>query len=130
VFVIVYLVSAAILIFLILFYQRNVPVKGIDSIPLGNLHGNDHFYLDLREYNDAETQYSSKTLQIPYAYLGRFYKEIPKGPIHIIAGDRFDLHLGIRFLKRKGFTVSSFTLLDGSEQTSVIKTKMQKCGEH
>ncbi len=66
--------------------------------------------LDLRDYNEKGTL-KNVAMQIPYAYLRRYYSEIPNQPLHVIAGNRLDLNLGVRFLLRKGYHVNSFEIL-------------------
>lgn len=66
--------------------------------------------LDIRHYNDVSNFSDNIILNIPYAYLKRFYLEIPRDKIHIIARDRVELNLGVRFLKRKGIHVNSYEL--------------------
>ncbi|WP_276019689.1 sulfurtransferase [Bacillus mexicanus] len=103
----------AILLVLILIYtiyRRYYPVKGIFCVNKEEIEALDMTILDIRHYNDVTNRSDDMTLHIPYAYLKRFYLEIPRDRIHIIARDRVELHLGVRFLKRKGILVNSYEL--------------------
>ncbi|WP_085993134.1 hypothetical protein [Oceanobacillus senegalensis] len=108
---IVYMLS--ILAFVLLcfeLYKRYYPVKGIpckDRLDKDT----DIIELDIRDYNEKDIS-ANVNIQIPYAYLRRNYKEIPNHPLHVIAANRMELNLGLRFLLKRGFHVSSFEILD------------------
>lgn len=106
------MVVAFLLIFILIYamYRRYYPVRGILCINKDELEVLDMTILDIRHYNDAANFSDDFILNIPYAYLKRFYLKIPRDKIHIIARDRVELHLGVRFLKRKGIYVNSYEL--------------------
>ncbi|WP_411243091.1 sulfurtransferase [Priestia aryabhattai] len=91
-------------------YRRYYPVKGIVCINSREVKDKDITVLDIRNYNETTDDSSIQVLNIPYAYLKRFYLEIPQDKIHIIAVDRVELNLGIRFLRKKGFIIQSYEL--------------------
>ncbi|WJF85446.1 sulfurtransferase [Bacillus subtilis] len=91
-------------------YRRYYPITGISCIHKDKLKAIDMTILDIRHYNDVANFSDNIILNIPYAYLKRFYLEIPRDKIHIIARDRVELNLGVRFLKRKGIHVNSYEL--------------------
>lgn len=103
---------AIILLLIVIFigYRRYYPIKGILCINKHEVKEEDITVLDIRNYNETTYDSSIQILNIPYAYLKRFYLEIPKGKIHIIAADRVELNLGIRFLRKRGFTIQSYEL--------------------
>ncbi|MFS8604239.1 sulfurtransferase [Priestia megaterium] len=83
-------------------YRRYYPVKRIQCMrELGRT------IVDIRHYHEV---HDSKGLVMPYAYLKRFYSEIPQGSVHVIAEDRVELNLGVRFLRKKDFQVRSYEL--------------------
>ncbi|MCY8976949.1 sulfurtransferase [Bacillus atrophaeus] len=88
-------------------YRRYYPITGISYIHKDILETMDLTILDIRHYNDVPNFSDDIILNIPYAYLKRFYLEIPRDKIHIIAHDRVELNLGVRFLKSKGVRVNS-----------------------
>lgn len=83
-------------------YKRYYPVKGITY----NEHVGDNtdlFVLDIGDYNE-KMKLSKIDKQIPYAYLKRYSDEIPNKPLHVVAANRMERNLGIRFLFKKGIT--------------------------
>ncbi|KOP75450.1 hypothetical protein [Priestia megaterium] len=99
----------AVLLLAILFiaYRRYYPVKGIQCMRESEGKELGRTVVDIRHYHEV---HDSKGLVIPYAYLKRFYSEIPQGSVHLIAGDRVELNVGIRFLRKRGFQVRSYEL--------------------
>jgi flagellar protein FlaG len=63
---------------------------------------------------------------IPYSYLKRYYKEIPKRKLLIMATDSLEKNLAIRFLLKKKFHVSGFKIINnrGGNQWNI--TSKQK----
>ncbi|RFU69254.1 sulfurtransferase [Peribacillus saganii] len=90
-------------------YNRYVPVKSIPCNHTGELDPNT-IILDIRDYNNKGNDIDPKSVNIPYAYLRRFKSEISPGNIHVVASDRLELNLGLRFLIRKGFNVTSYEI--------------------
>lgn len=91
--------------------KRYFPVKNVPCIEKkDSLQDQHHVILDIRNYNEATSDLHLGSLHIPYAYLRRFYKEIPHGKIHVIASDRLELNLGLRFLKGKRIRVTSYEI--------------------
>ncbi|MBM7581149.1 sulfurtransferase [Jeotgalibacillus terrae] len=119
-----FVLAAAVIVLIISFYKRYAPVSGVKCIPEDQLNHSETI-VDLRPYNDPTVNRHSPFQHVPYAYLKRFYKELPKEKIHIIASDQVDLKLGIRFLKSKGYQVEKMTLLQQSQPGMV---KLKKCG--
>ncbi|WKB36659.1 rhodanese-like domain-containing protein [Terrilactibacillus sp. S3-3] len=93
-------------------YRRYFPIH---NVPCTNLessrHDSDIMVVDVRDYNERAGRVSGHVLPIPFAYLKRFYHDIPKEKsIHVVAGDAVDCRLALRFLMRKGFTVAGYSL--------------------
>ncbi|RFU66047.1 sulfurtransferase [Peribacillus glennii] len=108
----------ALLIFSILavfwfLYTRHYPVKNIPCIKNEHfIRDDDTILLDIRDYNDSRSDSDKISMNIPYAYLRRFKSEIADGNIHVIAADKLELNLGLRFLMRKGFNITSYEIID------------------
>lgn len=85
-------------------------MKGILCIKKNKLKDSTIIVLDIQDYNETSTYSDEDTLNIPCAYLKRFHLEIPQGKIHVIAEDKLELNLGLRFLIKKGFTINSYEL--------------------
>lgn len=109
-------ISTALLVYLIiLFYRRYIPVRGIQS----ETTNPQKFILDIRAYNETYHPVQSD-MQIPYAYLKRYQKEIPHQELHVIANDRLELNLGLRFLVGKGYRVTSYEIVNAvSERRNI-----------
>lgn len=94
-------------------YKRYYPVKGIPCIQKENGLTDNHItILDIRDYNETTSDSHTDSLNIPYAYLKRFYKEIPRSKIHVIASDKLELNLGLRFLIGNGFDITSYEITE------------------
>lgn len=103
-------VSALILILGAVVYRRYYPVKGVQCVKNCKGIQDKLLCVDIRNYNERTEGENLNVMNIPYAYLKRFYSDIPDQHIHIIAQDKVELRLGIRFLRQKGYTVTSYYL--------------------
>ncbi|WP_068676970.1 sulfurtransferase [Oceanobacillus sp. Castelsardo] len=104
-----YIISTALIIFFTILYRRYFPVLGIPCGKPAN-GGTQTVILDIRDYNEVRNNHHSK-VWIPYAYLKRFKEEIPSdGLLHVIARDRLELNLGLRYLLSKGYQVKSYEI--------------------
>lgn len=92
-------------------YKRYVPVPQVPCTGDGT-HDSGLTIVDIRDYNNKAIDINCDSADIPYAYLRRFYNEMSPGKIHVIASDRLELNLGIRFLRKKGFQVVSYELVE------------------
>jgi hypothetical protein len=95
-------------------FKRYYPVKGYPCIDQESVLKNKNItILDIRDYNEGSVILSGfKLINIPYAYLKRYYKEIPKGKIHVVAKNKLELNLGLRLLKAKGIKIASYMLIN------------------
>lgn len=92
-------------------YNRYFPIKSVPCIKNGCKNQNATI-LDIREYHISSKDHADETLKIPFSYLRRYNTEISNHNIHLIASDRVELNLGLRFLLRKGFDVGSYEIID------------------
>ena len=106
---IIFLLIICIIILAAAIYNRYFPVKNVPCIE--NKDPNT-VIVDIRDYNESSRDIPHDALNIPYAYLRRFSKEISYDKIHVIASNQLELNLGLRFFKRKGFTVISYEIVD------------------
>ena len=107
----IYFFVLLVMILSIPIYNRYFPVKSIPCIKTGYKNQNTTI-LDIRDYHLSSKDHADEILKIPYSYLRRYNKKISNHKIHIIASDRVELNLGLRFLLRKGFDVSSYEIMD------------------
>lgn len=103
-----FLMLIAGLALLIMVYKRYFPILGIPCKKV-NLEQSNAFVLDIRDYN-VDTNHKESDFRLPYAYLKRFIQEIPKQKLHVIASDRLELNLGLRYLLSKGYHVVGYQL--------------------
>ncbi|MRH45071.1 sulfurtransferase [Aquibacillus halophilus] len=96
---------------LYLIYLRYVPIKGIPCVDIkSNQMEQSNLKLDIRDYNSSAKQEIQGSVVMPVAYLKRYYRDIPVNEVHVIASDRIEKNLGIRFLRNKGFKVIGYSL--------------------
>ena len=92
----------------IILYRRYFPVLGIPCKKSGHDKAST-VVLDIRDYN-IDVNHNQSDMRVPYAYLKRFIQEIPNEKLHVIANDRLELNLGIRYLSNKGYHVTSYQI--------------------
>lgn len=106
-----YIGIALMIVFARILFRRYFPILGVPCIshPRTVKYGN-KVILDSRDYNESSQESIPESIQIPYAYLARYYHEIPDRPIHLIVNNTLDRNLSIRFLREKGFHIQSYSL--------------------
>jgi rhodanese-related sulfurtransferase len=108
-------------------YRRYYPVSGVPCIDITDERIKNLVVLDIRDYNETTEPPIANSLHIPYAYLKRHFSNIPSKSIHIIANDEIEKNLGIRFLRRHGFEVQSYSIIQcpcrerGNEKWNTVK---------
>jgi rhodanese-related sulfurtransferase len=95
-----------------LVYVRYVPVTGVQSAIVTDLNTHSIQVIDIREYNQSYRHPIPKSINIPIAYLKRNYQEIGSKKVHVIASDHLEKNMGIRLLRKKGFNVISYTIMN------------------
>ncbi|NHC43367.1 hypothetical protein G6549_26195 [Bacillus sp. MM2020_1] len=96
----------------IIFYSRYFPVFGIHCFNLKDLDWDKIKIIDLRDYNESYKNPIEGALNIPIAYLKRNFREIPKREIHLIVSSILEKNIGIRFLRKKGFCVVGYSIVN------------------
>lgn len=66
--------------------------------------------LDVRDYHIVYKDVISGAITLPYGYLKRYYREIPQKNVIVIAENKLEKNLAIRFLKQKGYHVKGYIL--------------------
>lgn len=112
------LVGIFLLAIVVILIKRNSSLK---SVPCIDVHQNKVHsqVIDFRDYNNIPNQLPSDTIVIPIAYLKRYYHEIPSKDVHVVASTKLEKNIGIRFLQKNGFRVTSYSL---TECTCTTKT--------
>jgi rhodanese-related sulfurtransferase len=68
--------------------------------------------VDVRDFQDSANKPIYGAINIPCGYLGRYMDEIPNKKIVIIASNQLEKNFGARFLRKYGFQVEGYTLID------------------
>ena len=77
-------------------------VLNVAYISLEQVRKIESVIVDVRNYTESDSDNNSRIMCIPYAYLKRYYHEIPNKPLHLIVHNKVDRNLSIRFLRKKG----------------------------
>ncbi|WAA13332.1 rhodanese-like domain-containing protein [Fervidibacillus halotolerans] len=117
----IYLLIILGILFIEQFYKRYVPIQGIDFREIDTIdRREDIVLLDIRDYQEAAKDEIPGSINIPFAYLKRFYREIPNKKIHLIASNCMEKNIGVRYLKKYGFSVQSYTVKEQKCKNSVV----------
>lgn len=119
----IYLI-VTILVLLFILYRRYFPVLGVHRYILEDLELDKIKVIDVRDYNESYKEPIKGSLKIPIAYLKRNFYEIPKNDLHVVVSSLIEKNMGIRFLRKKGFRVIGYTIIDGNKYNS-YKVKKQ-----
>lgn len=95
-----------VLVILSIIWKRFVPVAGVKEVSIKDIYNLQ--IVDVRDYNTNKCN-NLKVTHIPYAYLPRCLHEIENHPIHLIGESQLEINLAIRFLKKHGYTVASYS---------------------
>ena len=109
-------------------YKRYIPVRGVS--PLSHFTGEkDICLLDTRDYPTSNKDPFFGFINIPYAYLKRYYRDLPSKKVFIIATDQIEKNLAIRFLRKKGFEILGYKISHrkGEMNHGVQQTDYKTC---
>ncbi|MDX8367413.1 sulfurtransferase [Cytobacillus sp. IB215665] len=97
-----------------LFYTRYFPIIGVRCVDVKRCdnHQEKFTLVDIRDYNVSHKFPYKNAVNVPIAYLKRNYNDLPKNDVHIIASDKIEKNMGIRFLRSKGYKIISYTMTD------------------
>jgi hypothetical protein len=120
--------SVLLLVFLLITYSlfyTYIPVKGICCIDIEKPPPDSHItFLDVRDYNVASSDSVSNAINIPYAYLKRYYHEVNSKNVIVIVSDPLLLNVTVRFLKRKNIKVVGYYLKDEGNDKGLADRKI------
>jgi rhodanese-related sulfurtransferase len=106
-----------------------VPVLGLNNSKWSELNKDSISIIDLRDYNDSYKNPISTAINLPIAYLNRYYKDIPNGELHVIVANHFEKNIGIRFLRKKGFRVVGYSIVDHELEANYLSDNEMR-GKH
>ncbi|MGG5254277.1 sulfurtransferase [Neobacillus sp. SM06] len=92
-------------------FKRYVPVTGISDLTEERIHDS-AVLLDLRDYQTTYKCPICHSVNIPFAYLKRYYREIPNKKVIVLASDTVEKNLAIRFLLKKKFQIEGFMVIN------------------
>lgn len=107
-----YLIIILLSTMLVFIYMRYVPVRGVNCVSSFNPNVDSIIIVDVRDYNESYKDTILNAINIPVAYLNRYYRVIPSMKIHLIASSHLEKNISIRFLRKRGFKVIGYTLTD------------------
>ena len=96
-----YIVISLIVLMLGSFIKRYIPVLNVAYIWFKQVREIESVVVDVRNYTESDSDNNSRIMCIPYAYLKRYYHEIPNKPLHLIVHNKVDRNLSVRFLRKK-----------------------------
>ncbi|WEG17535.1 sulfurtransferase [Alkalihalophilus pseudofirmus] len=92
-------------------YKRYIPVIGLKCTDIQNIKDkNEVVILDVRDFPVANKTSIDGTMNIPLAYLKRYYHDLDKKMIYLVCAERQEVNLSARFLKSKGYRVGGFMI--------------------
>ena len=115
-----------ILVIIFILYRRYFPVLGVHRFNLGDLELDEIRVLDVRDYNESYKEPMKGSLNIPIAYLKRNVSEIPKSDLFVVVSSSIEKNIGIRYLRKKGFRVIGYTIIDGNKLLNHNKNQWVK----
>lgn len=95
------------------YYQRNLSIKNVPCIDVKHSKLDENrVVVDFRDYNNLADELVFNAIVIPIPYLKRYYQEIPSKQVHVIASNKLEKNIGVRFLQKHGFHVTGYSLAE------------------
>jgi hypothetical protein len=88
----------------IIIFKRYFPILGLKCMIRGEFDIKNVKVIDVRDYNDSYKEPIPGAINIPIAYLNRFYPEIPNVDLYIVASDKIEKNMGGSNITEKGFS--------------------------
>jgi hypothetical protein len=111
----------------ILFFRRYFPILGLKCKKWGEFDIKNINVIDVRDYNDSYKEPISGAINIPIAYLNRYYPKIPKANLYIVASDKVGINMGVRILRKKGFQIIGCTIKNNDSVISFKNNTFSNC---
>ncbi|MFB5661448.1 hypothetical protein ACE4RR_06470 [Alteribacillus sp. HJP-4] len=103
-------------------YNRWFPVLGIRCSPVPEQPlPQDTVVLDIRDYQDADRRPVQHAQTLPYPYLKRHISTVKAKQVFLVAPDKVSRNLSIRLLRKNGFKVTGFTVLQDEGREVPVK---------
>lgn len=118
---IVAIIMSAIIVAL---FKRHFPVFRVENIT-NHVDVGTSIVVDVRDYIESHNSPIERAINVPVAYLNRFYSEIPKSDLIVVASNRLERNLAIRFLRKRDFKVVGY-LITNQTQTVLKENQLNK----
>jgi len=107
-------------------FARYFPVFGLKEVDINKIESNNFYVIDLRDYNESYKDPIDIGINIPIAYLNRYYSEIPNHELIVVASNCMERNIGVRILRNKGFKVVGYkvTSRKGIEMENQLKSEI------
>jgi len=99
-------------------FVRNIQISRIPQMDKKELELSTFTILDVRDYNVSYKSSIDKAMNIPVPYIKRHYKDIKSNDLIVVASNRLEKNVGIRLLRRKGFKVVGYILIDSYKENT------------
>lgn len=96
-------------------FMRYVPVVGVPELGEHDMKGTGVQVIDIRDYNESYQDLIPDALNIPVAYIPRYYTEVLRKDVLVVASNQLEKNIGIRLLRQKGFRIVGYRITDGRE---------------
>jgi rhodanese-related sulfurtransferase len=102
-------------------FKRYVPIKDVKCISLfSHCQLDNAVMVDVRDYNESSKDPIDESINIPIAYLNRYYREVPDNKdIIIVSSDKLERNMAIRFFRKSGYKVVGYLLLNERTKSAI-----------
>lgn len=111
----------------ILVFKRYFPVLGLKCLKWEEFDIKNSNVIDVRDYTVSHKEPIPGAINIPIAYLNRYYSEIPNVDIYIVGSDKIEKNMGIRILRKKGFQVIGCSIKNNENTFSFKNNTLSNC---
>ncbi|MBU8908722.1 hypothetical protein [Desertibacillus haloalkaliphilus] len=105
------LIGSIVIVILIFLYNRYVPIMGLEHIELETIDQDRSTLLDVRDFSAAYHQPVEGAINIPLAYLKRYYRDVGAEDVYILSAETIDVNMSGRLLSKKGIRVKGYHLI-------------------
>jgi hypothetical protein len=111
----------------IIIFNRYFPILGLKCMKWGEFDIKNVNVIDVRDYNDSYKEPIPGAINIPIAYLNRYYPEIPNVDLYIVASDKIEKNMGVRILRAKGYQIIGCTIKSNENALSFKNNTFSNC---
>jgi hypothetical protein len=91
-------------------YLRYFPVRGVPCVSSLNQGADSIKMVDVRDYTQSYKDPIPGSTNIPVMYLNRNYRELSRMQVLVVASNRLEKNISIRFLRKKDINVVGYRL--------------------